>query len=308
MDHRRGSSSGRPVGTPKSRQTSSSASRSWTSGWTSRGRSRSRAGTTSRAGRSAWSGAFRRPCVGAWRVRDTRSRCSTTGMRSPVARRRSRSSRTARSPVAPTRAARATRLVTSRSTFVLALAVLCASILAGCTPGPPAPEPVARQYASSWARNDYQAMWSLVSDDAKAQVTEAGFLDRLPRVAQEMTLRSVEAKTGTASHPASANGAADPRRATIPLSVTFHTERVGDFVRETALQLVLVGEAEKAVWRIAWTPEAILPHLVTGRLVRMTRLATSRGRILARDGTELATFVEAGALGVVTGQKRSGTG
>ena len=151
-------------------------------------------------------------------------------------------------------------------------------------------------------------MWSLVSDDAKTQVTETGFLDRLPRVAQEMTLRSVEAKTGTANHPASANGSPDPRRATIPLSVTFHTERVGDFVRDTALQLVLVGEAEKAVWRIAWTPEAILPHLVTGRLVRMTRLATSRGRILARDGTELATFVEAGVVGVVTGQMRSEAG
>ena len=151
-------------------------------------------------------------------------------------------------------------------------------------------------------------MWSLVSDDAKTQVTETGFLDRLPRVAQEMTLRSVEAKTGTANHPASANGSPDPRRATIPLSVTFHTERVGDFVRDTALQLVLVGEAEKAVWRIAWTPEAILPHLVTGRLVRMTRLATSRGRILARDGTELATFVEAGVVGVITGQIRSEAG
>jgi len=62
------------------------------------------------------------------------------------------------------------------------------------------------------------------------------------------------------------------------------------------------------VWRIAWTPEAILPHLVTGRLVRMTRLATSRGRILARDGTELATFVEAGVVGVVTGQMRSEAG
>src|SRR5437588_8208796 len=112
----------------------------------------------------------------------------------------------------------------------------------------------------------------------------------------------------TTNHPSSANGSPDPRRATIPLSVTFHTERVGDFVRETALQLVLVGEAEKAVWRIAWTPEAILPHLVTGRLVRMTRLATSRGRILARDGTELATFVEAGVVGVVTGQMRSEAG
>src|SRR5439155_459066 len=100
-------------------------------------------------------------------------------------------------------------------------------------------------------------------------------------------------------------GPQEPRKAPVPLSVTFRTERVGDFRRETPLPMVLVGEADKAVWRIAWTPEAILPHLSAGRLVRMTRVDTSRGRILARDGTELATFVEAGVVGVVTGQIRA---
>src|SRR2546428_12602483 len=40
----------------------------------------------------------------------------------------------------------------------------------------------------------------------------------------------------------------------------------------------------------------------------MTRLATSRGRILARDGSELATFVEAAVVGVVPGQIRSEPG
>src|SRR5438309_9046846 len=40
----------------------------------------------------------------------------------------------------------------------------------------------------------------------------------------------------------------------------------------------------------------------------MTRLPTSRGRIVARDGTELATFVEAGVVGVITGQMRSEAG
>src|SRR5207244_10786108 len=42
--------------------------------------------------------------------------------------------------------------------------------------------------------------------------------------------------------------------------------------------------------------------------VRTTRRPTSRGRIIARDGTELATFVEAGVVGVITGQIRSETG
>jgi len=191
---------------------------------------------------------------------------------------------------------------------VLALLVTCAAVLTACEPGPPPPEPVARQYAAAWGRSDYQAMWDLLTEDAKTQVTTAGFIDRLPRIAEEMTLRSLEAKPRTATHPALPNGSPDPRRATVPLDVTFHTLRVGDIVRASSLQMVLAGEKEKAVWRIAWTPEAILPHLVAGRLVRMTRLPTSRGRIIARDGTELATFVETGLVGVVTGQIRSEAG
>ncbi|TMF77212.1 MAG: hypothetical protein E6I18_09265, partial [Chloroflexi bacterium] len=229
------------------------------------------------------------------------------GTRSPEARKRSRSSRTDRSQVARIRAARVRPLGISRGLFA-AVTILCATVLSACEPGPPPAEPIARQYAAAWQKSDFQSMWDLLTDDAKAQVTPAGFIDRLPRITEEMTLRSLEAKPGTATHPALPNGSPDPRKASVPLDVTFHTRRVGDIARTTALQLVMVGEKEKAVWRIAWTSEAILPRLTPGRLVRMTRLPTSRGRIVARDGTELATFVEAGVVGVITGQMRSEAG
>jgi len=209
--------------------------------------------------------------------------------------------------VARIRAARVRPLGISRG-LVAAVAILCATVLSACEPGPPPAEPIARQYAAAWQKSDFQSMWDLLTDDAKAQVTPAGFIDRLPRIAEEMTLRSLEAKPGTGTHPALPNGSPDPRKASVPLDVTFHTRRVGDIARTSALQLVMVGEKEKAVWRIAWTSEAILPHLTPGRLVRMTRLPTSRGRIVARDGTELATFVEAGVVGVITGQMRSEAG
>src|SRR5216683_2472796 len=108
--------------------------------------------------------------------------------------------------------------------------------------------------------------------------------------------------------PAAANGSPDPRKATTSLSVTFHTQKVGDFKRDTFLSLVMVGEKDKAAWKVDWTPEAILPHLVTGRLVRMTRLQTTRGRIIARDGTELATFTDAAVVGVVPEQIKNEAG
>jgi len=195
------------------------------------------------------------------------------------------------------------RPATSRA---LALLFFVASVVGACQQaGPPPAEPVARAYAEAWQKGDVQAMWALLTEESKQRVGEDGFITRLPRIAEEMTLRSLEAKAGTATIPKLPSGSPDPARATVPLAVTYRTERVGDFSRETALRLVLEGEKEKAVWRIDWTPEAILPRLTPGRLVRMTRLATSRGRIITRDGTELATFVEGVLVSVVPGQIQS---
>ena len=186
--------------------------------------------------------------------------------------------------------------------------VVIASLFAACEPQPPAADPVARAYAAAWVKGDYQAMWDLLTDESKAKVGADGFIARLPRIAEEMTQTSLEAAVGAAVHLTGANGSPDPRRATATLSVTFRTQRVGTFKRDTFLSLVMVGEKDKAAWKIDWTPEAILPHLVTGRLVRMTRLLTTRGRIIARDGTELATFTDAAVVGVVPEQIKNEAG
>src|SRR5260370_21441387 len=105
-------------------------------------------------------------------------------------------------------------------------------------------------------KGDYQAMWDLLTDASKTRVGEEGFLKRLPRIAEEMTLRSLDAVAGGATHPAGPNGSPDPRRATVPLGVTFHTQRVGDFRRDTFLSLVMVGEKDKTAREIDGTPEA----------------------------------------------------
>ena len=182
------------------------------------------------------------------------------------------------------------------------------AVASACEALPPSPDPVAKAYADAWTKGHYQEMWDLLTDESRARVGTEGFVDRLPLIAQEMTLRSLEATTGPSARSKLPNGSPDPRSATVPLDVTFHTTRVGDFKRSTELSLVLVGEKDKAAWRIAWTPEAILPKLSAGRLVRMTRIGTSRGRIIAREGTELATFIDGATVGVVPGQVRSEDG
>lgn len=186
----------------------------------------------------------------------------------------------------------------------MALLWVVATLVAACEPGPPPPMPVALDYARAWERNDHRAMWELLTPGSQEIVGEEGFIERLPLIAREMSLLSLEAVPGEATYPRLPDGSPDPRRALIPLAVTFRTERVGDFQRETTLELVLSGEGSEAGWLIEWSPEAILPELAPGRLVRMTRLPTTRGRIITRDGSELATFAEAAAIGVIPGQIR----
>ncbi len=151
-------------------------------------------------------------------------------------------------------------------------------------------------------------MWGLLTAASQQRVGTPGFVDRLPRIAEEMTLRSLDVKVGQALHPRLPSGSPDPRNVTVPLTVTYHTARVGDITRDTRLRLVLEGEKQEARWRIDWTSEAILPFLTQGRLVRMTRLVTTRGRIITRDGTELATFADGTQVGVIPGQIKSEAG
>lgn len=191
----------------------------------------------------------------------------------------------------------------------LTVLFLVASVASACQEaGPPPPDATARAYAEAWERGEYREMWSLLTTESQERFGEAGFVERLPLIAREMSLVSLDATTGPATFGRSASGTPDPARATVPLSLSFKTSRVGDFSRETALRLVFIGEKAEGVWRIDWTPEAIVPSLTPGRLVRMSRVPTSRGRIIARDGTELATFVEATLVGVVTGQIQSEAG
>jgi penicillin-binding protein 2 len=192
--------------------------------------------------------------------------------------------------------------------FFIPLLYAALAVASACEALPPSPDPVAKAYAEAWTKGQYKEMWDLLTDEARQRVGTEGFVDRLPRIAEEMTLRSLEVTTAPSTREKLPNGSPDPRSATVALDATFHTTRVGDFKRSTTLSLVMVGEKDKAVWRIAWSPTAILPKLSAGRLVRMTRLATSRGRIIAREGTELATFIEGATVGVVPGQMRSEDG
>ena len=113
--------------------------------------------------------------------------------------------------------------------FLVPVLYAALAIATACEAVPPSPDPVAKAYADAWTKGHYQEMWDLLTEESRERIGTEGFIDRLPRIAEEMTLRSLEATTGPSTRQKVANGSPDPRNATVTLDVTFHTTRVGDF-------------------------------------------------------------------------------
>lgn len=184
-------------------------------------------------------------------------------------------------------------------TRVAPLLLIFALLVTACEAPPPQPGPTAQAYAQAWAKRAYADLYALITPAAKERVAADAFIGRYERIAEEMTLESVVV---TAAEPAAAldeRGKPIEGRAIAKLAARLRTTRVGEFAREVSLPLV--RQADRS-WKVDWTPAAIVPELTGERLVRMTRLEPSRGRIVTRDGLELATFGDGFSVGVVPAQ------
>ena len=181
----------------------------------------------------------------------------------------------------------------------VAFAMTTLLVVLSCEAPAPKPEDAARSYAAAWQRAAYASMYDVLSPEAQTRITRDDFITRFGRIAEEMSLIGVDIDVGVAVQEQDASRKPIEGRVDVPLTVHYDTSRVDPFT--LAVALVLVRQADKT-WRVDWTPEAILPGLSGERLVHMSRLVPTRGRILARDGSELATFGDGFEVGVVPGQ------
>lgn len=154
---------------------------------------------------------------------------------------------------------------------------------------PPADE-VAFAFLQAWERSDYEAMYSLLSRAAQAEVAEEEFTNTYLEVSDEATLLGVTTQILGSYQP--------DTQAEVSFEVAFETAFVGDFASQN--QMGLTYEAGR--WGINWSPALILPQLGDETLVRMTTWAPSRGNIYDRNGRGLAVQGELVEVGVVPGE------
>jgi penicillin-binding protein 2 len=193
----------------------------------------------------------------------------------------------------------------SRIVFYGLVLVLLSTVAVGCnlplldpTPTPlPTPtlallpaDETAFAFLQAWEREDYPAMYSLLSLASQDANPEVAFVETYRQAVQEATILKVVPRIQSAYQPGT--------EAKVSFAVTFQTALVGDFEVQNEMSLTFdAGE-----WGVEWSPALILPQLGTDTFLRLTTQAPSRGNIYDRNGLGLAVQGELVEVGVIPGQ------
>jgi hypothetical protein len=164
------------------------------------------------------------------------------------------------------------------------------------TPTPPTPDEVATAFFQAWQQGQYERMYDLVSDSARATTPRDLFVRRYTNIhtgigESQLSVRQV----------GSTMIQADAGTARVPFQVTRSVAIFGDLTEQNELPLV---RGTDGAWSVDWQPGLIFTQLTATSSVRVSEDAPSRGRILDRKGQPLADNGSVVTVGVVPGQIR----
>jgi cell division protein FtsI/penicillin-binding protein 2/outer membrane protein assembly factor BamB len=147
-------------------------------------------------------------------------------------------------------------------------------------PDPGDPAPVAQAFLVAWAREDWSALNSLVTDLSAGQ-NHADWWRGLEASNVELNLTSVDLL--------------GEGRAFALFDVSLDVSTVGEWGYSSQLTLIWDG----ATWLIDWFPDVLHPLLTSGDHLELVRTWPERAPILGQDGVVLATTLPTVRAGVI---------
>ncbi|WP_185955957.1 penicillin-binding transpeptidase domain-containing protein [Melghirimyces algeriensis] len=149
------------------------------------------------------------------------------------------------------------------------------------------PDQAMQQYLEHWEEGDYQAMYELLSAEAKKRISQKEFMKQHESIAKKMKQKQIKLDMKTAQ---------EKDRNTIPFSAKIVSSLVGNLSFQNKAELV----EEDNGWRVNWTPSVIFPEMKEGDQIRTLRIPPGqRGEITARNGEPLAVNKKRTAVGMV---------
>lgn len=154
----------------------------------------------------------------------------------------------------------------------------------------PAPDPqiTARAWLDSWAKDDYDTMYGLLTRVSRDALTIEKFSARYNDFANAITLQKLESEVLQAL-------VLSTRSAQVAYRVTYKTAMVGDLKRDLLMNLSM----EDNSWKVQWDDALIMPELKGGNRLSLDVKVPARGDIYDRNGNPIAARTEVMALGII---------
>ncbi len=154
----------------------------------------------------------------------------------------------------------------------------------------PDAQQVAQAWLGAWAKDDYPAMYAMLTQVSQDALTSAKFIDRYSKVAISLTQQTLETEILQTL-------VLSPLSAQVAYRVNFKTAMLGEIKRDITMNLRL----ENGVWKVQWDDALIMPELRGGNRLSLDIKVPARGDILDRTGQPIAARTEAVAIGLLPG-------
>ncbi|MEM7798937.1 MAG: penicillin-binding transpeptidase domain-containing protein [Chloroflexota bacterium] len=150
-------------------------------------------------------------------------------------------------------------------------------------------------YYVAWNLQDYVTMYSLLTPQSQAQISEEAFIERYQSVAETALLSSVSSRIISSQ--------VSGTRLLYEVEVDWITELLPVISKDHVVEL----SQANGRWGILWSDRLILPELVSGDRLTFETSISERGTIYDRNGIELAAVGERVTVGIIPGQQGEGS-
>lgn len=149
-------------------------------------------------------------------------------------------------------------------------------------------------YKSKWQKQDYKAMYSMLSSETKGKVTEQQFIDRYTAIYKGIDAKniSVELNNGNKIKESKKDNL------DIPFSITMDTVAGKLDIKDYKLTLIKEKINNKKQWKIVWDEKMIFPNMEPNDKVKVETSKAKRGEIYDRNDKGLAINTQIYNVGI----------